>query len=126
MGGAGACYHARRKPNGRIPALAVGDLVLCESAAICMHIADHHPDAKLAPPLRTPERSHFYKWLVFLTNTVQAEVMTYHYPENHTDDPAQEAAVKRIAAERTMKAWAVLEQNLGAVGMNPGAITSGA
>ena len=70
-----------------------------------MHIADHHPDAKLAPPLRTPERSHFYKWLVFLTNTVQAEVMTYHYPENHTDDPAQEAAVKRIAAERTMKAW---------------------
>ncbi|MCP3986574.1 MAG: hypothetical protein GY723_19495 [bacterium] len=63
--------YLRLNPNGRIPTLVDGDLVLFEAAAICMHIADRHPEAMLIPPLRSDERSHFYKWLVFLTNTVQ-------------------------------------------------------
>ena len=63
--------------------------------------------------LGSEERAHFYKWLVFLTNTVQAEVMTFHYPEDHTDDLGQVEAVRRIAAERTTKAWQILDGNLG-------------
>jgi hypothetical protein len=95
-------------------------LVLFEAAAICMHIADHHPEAQLAPRLRSTERSHFYKWLVFLTNTVQAEIMTFHYPENHTDDARHEESVRRVSGERTMEAFAVLERTLG-----PGSVRAG-
>ena len=32
-------------PNGRVPVLVDGDLVLYESAAICLHLADLHPQA---------------------------------------------------------------------------------
>ena len=35
--------------------------------------------------LRTPERAHFYKWLVWMTNTLQATLMIWHYPERWAD-----------------------------------------
>jgi len=94
-------HYLRLNPNGRIPTLVQGDLVLFESAAICMHITDHHPAARLIPELLTLERSHFYKWMVFLTNTVQPEYMAFRYPEARTVDPAHAEGVKHAAAETT-------------------------
>jgi glutathione S-transferase len=40
-------------PNGLIPALTDGDLVLYETAAICLHLCDAYPELALAPPLGT-------------------------------------------------------------------------
>ncbi|MET3212560.1 UNVERIFIED_ORG: hypothetical protein ABIC48_000303 [Burkholderia territorii] len=44
-------------PNGLIPVLVDGDLVLYETAAICLHLADWHPGQQLAPDRGTPERA---------------------------------------------------------------------
>ncbi len=92
--------YLKLNPSGRIPVLADGDLVLHEAAAICLHLADRHPDAGLAPPLATAERALFYKWLMYLTNTVQAELMSYFYPDRITDDDAAAAQVKAHAESR--------------------------
>ena len=73
--------YLQLNPNGLIPALTDGDLVLYESAAICLYLCDSHPQAALAPPLGSVERAHFYKWLVWLTNTLQATLIVYFYPE---------------------------------------------
>lgn len=73
--------YLQLNPNGLIPVLTDGDLVLYETAAICLHLCDTHPKAQLAPPLGTPERAHFYKWLMWLTNTLQATLIVYFYPE---------------------------------------------
>ena len=64
--------YLKLNPNGLIPVLVDGDLVLYETAAICLHLVDTHAGAGLAPAAGTPERAHFYKWLVWMTNTVQA------------------------------------------------------
>src|SRR5689334_12462527 len=56
--------YLKLNPNGLIPVLVDGDLVLYEAAAICLHLADRLPQADLAPPLGTPERAHYYKWMV--------------------------------------------------------------
>src|SRR6476659_6076662 len=45
------------QPEGRIPALRDGDLVLHESAAICMYIADRFPESGLLPPVGTRARA---------------------------------------------------------------------
>ena len=66
------------QPEGRIPALRDGDLVLHESAAICMHIADRFPDSGLLPPVGTAERAHAYRWLTYLTNTLQATYQMWY------------------------------------------------
>jgi glutathione S-transferase len=92
--------YLRLNPNGLIPVLVDGDLVLFESAAICLHLADRHPESRLAPALGTAARAHFYKWLIHLTNTVQAELMTYFNSERMADDAAAVAQVKAHAEAR--------------------------
>lgn len=104
--------YLRLNPNGRIPALVSGELVLFEAAAICLYIADLYPRARLAPPLGTPERAHFYKWLMFLTNTVQPAYMAFRYPEQYTDEPQALEGVRRAAAERITRAFRVLDEAL--------------
>ena len=73
--------YLKLNPNGLIPVLVDGDLVLYETAAICLHLADTHPHARLAPPLGSAERAHFYKWLVWCSATLQAMLMHYFYGE---------------------------------------------
>ena len=75
--------YLKLNPNGLIPVLIDGGLVLYETAAICLHLCDTHPDAKLAPPLATTQRAHFYKWLMWLTNTLQSRLMIYFYPQRY-------------------------------------------
>jgi glutathione S-transferase len=81
-------------PNGSIPVLVDGDVVLYESAAICLYLADKHAEASLAPPIATPARAHCYKWLVWCTNTLQAMLMHYFYPERMVDDGDATAAAQ--------------------------------
>jgi glutathione S-transferase len=89
-------------PNGLIPLLRDGDLVLYETAAICLHLCDTHPDAGLAPAVGSAERAHFYKWLIWLTNTLQATLLVYFYPERWVDAGHSAVAdeVKRHAQAR--------------------------
>ena len=93
-------------PNGLIPVLTDGALVLYEAAAICLHLADTHPQAALAPPLATPQRAQFYKWLAWLTNTLQATLIVYFYPERWADTPD---AVAQVKAHAEAKIGAMLE-----------------
>ncbi|WP_077036870.1 glutathione S-transferase family protein [Pelomonas sp. KK5] len=94
--------YLKLNPNGLIPVLADGDNVLYETAAILLHLADTHPEAGLAPALGTPERAQFYKWLVWLTNTLQPTIIAYYYPERWVDEGNAEgvAQVKKHAELR--------------------------
>ncbi|MBP6898678.1 MAG: glutathione S-transferase family protein [Burkholderiaceae bacterium] len=89
-------------PNGLIPVLRDGELVLFEAAAICLHLADRVPAAALMPPLATPERAQAYKWLMWLSNTLQAMLIHYFYPERLVDagDAAAADQVRRHAQAR--------------------------
>lgn len=114
--------YLQLNPNGTIPVLvdARGEraLVLYEAAAICLHLADTHPHAGLAPPLGTPERAQFYKWLVWLTNTMQARLMHYFYPERLLDeaDTAAAAQVRRCAEAAVGAMLGQLDAQLAAHG----------
>ena len=81
-------------PNGLIPVLTDGNLVLYETAAIVLHLCDTHPQAKLAPELGTAARAHFYKWLMWCTNTLQTTLIAYFYPERWVDDGNAEGAAQ--------------------------------
>lgn len=84
-------------PNGKIPVLVDGDLVLYETAAILLHLVDTHPQAGLAPAVGTRERAVFYKWLLWLADTLQAEMPLYFYSDRWADDAGGAAQVKRHA-----------------------------
>ena len=110
--------YLKLNPNGQIPVLVDGDLVLYETAAICMHLADTHPGSGLAPPLGSAERAHWYKWLAWCTNTLQAMLIHYFYPERlvNEGDAAAAAQVKARAEQRVGAMLDILDAELAAHG----------
>ncbi len=105
--------YLKLNPNGLIPVLVDGNLVLFETAAITLYLADQHPNAGLAPPPGTPERAQFYKWMVHLTNTPQAEYRAWFYPWQHVADPAAADSVKQASGERLGRMFDVIANQLG-------------
>jgi glutathione S-transferase len=96
-------------PNGLIPVLVDGELVLYETAAICLHLVDTQPAANLAPPVGTHQRAQFYKWLVWLTNTLQAMLIHYFYPDRLVNE-GNEAGAAQVAARAQAKVGEYLAQ----------------
>ena len=105
--------YLKLNPNGRIPVLVDGDFVLFETAAIALHLADTFPQAGLAPAVGTRERAEFYKWMMHLTNTPQAEFRAWFYPHEHVSDEAAAPAVKQAAGERLNRMFDVISAQLG-------------
>jgi len=110
--------YLKLNPNGLIPVLQDDDLVLYETAAIVLHLADTHPDAGLAPPLGSAERGRFYTALMWLGNTVQAMAIHYFYPERMVapGNTAGAAEVRAAAEARIAEAMDQIDARLAAGG----------
>ncbi|MDL5030485.1 glutathione S-transferase family protein [Pelomonas sp. APW6] len=92
--------YLKLNPNGLIPVLTDGDLVLYETAAILLHLADSHPQAGLLPPLGSAARAEAYKWLCWLSSGLQVTMGRYFYPERQLPPEFPEAiALLREQAE---------------------------
>jgi len=68
-----ASYRAIN-PMGKVPALVHGDAVVTEVAAICTYIAEIAPEAGLIPPVGTPARAAYYRWMFFGAGCVDPAV----------------------------------------------------
>ncbi len=101
--------YLQLNPNGLIPVLVDDGLVLYETAAVLMHLADSRPAARLAPALGSVERAHYYKWMVWLSNTVQATLIHYFYPERLVDE-GNAAGAAQVKAHAEAKVGACLAQ----------------
>ncbi len=101
--------YLKLNPNGLIPVMQDGGLVLYETAAILLHLADTNPEAQLAPALGTPERAQFYKWLIWLTNTLQPMIIGYYYPERWVDEGNADGAAE-VKKHAELRAGPLLDQ----------------
>ena len=111
--------YLKLNPNGKIPTLVQTssgqpDLVLYETAAICLHLCDTHPEAGLAPPVGSHARAHCYKWLLWLSNTFQTDIMMYFYPERYlaSSDPQVVKEVSQQAEVRLAGHLAQLDREI--------------
>jgi glutathione S-transferase len=110
--------YLKLNPNGLIPVLVDGDLVLYETAAIVLHLVDTHPQAQLAPALGSAERAHFYKWLIWFAATLQAQMPIYFYSDRYVAAGNAEGAaqVKAGAEARIASLVDQIEAHLAAHG----------
>jgi len=99
---ADAAYR-RLNPLGVVPTLVAGDVVVTESAAILLYLADRFPEARLAPD----DRTDFYRRLVFMTNTVQTCMLRFFYPERYGG-----GEVERVAAAEAGRLFDLVEESL--------------
>ena len=88
--------HLARHPLGRVPALELDDgTVMFESAAICLQLADLHPDAGLIPPLGSAERALVYQWVLFAMTELEAPL--YRWIREAVGDSADPSSRERFA-----------------------------
>lgn len=98
-------------PNGLIPVLVDGDLVLYETAAICLHLADQRPGSGLMPALGTAARGEAYKWLVWMSTTLQTTLMHHFYPARVLGDlGSADACAARVSAHAQQQVGQLLGQ----------------
>jgi glutathione S-transferase len=73
-------------PAGKVPVLIDGDLVLPESAAIVLYLAEKYPEKGLMPA-KLEQRAQVYRWVLFAVTELEQPLwrMAKHrflYPEN--------------------------------------------
>lgn len=63
-------------PAGKVPVLDDDGMIITESAAICLHLAEKYPQSRLLPPAGTPGRTANYKWISFILTELDAPLWT--------------------------------------------------
>jgi len=106
--------YLRINPSGTVPAMVEGDLVLFESVAILMYLADQHPDAGLAPAPGTPEHALYDRWLAFILANLMGAYYRWYHGDEMIDGEHLEAL--KNGAERDVNAISRrIESELGRV-----------
>ncbi|MCB8889295.1 glutathione S-transferase family protein [Vreelandella malpeensis] len=91
--------HLARHPDGKLPVLEDGALVLFESVAICRYLAERYDDEAMLLSKDTAERAQVEQWLSFIVTELEQPLWnqakhTFALPEN-----------KRIPAVIPTCAW---------------------
>ena len=99
-------------PAAKVPVLVDGDLVITESAAIQLYLAEKNPEAGYIPAT-VEDRSQTYRWIFFLVTEIEQPLWriarhTFIYPENQRlpqdIDLARQEGIEMVAVlERHMK-----------------------
>ncbi|MFZ6816801.1 glutathione S-transferase family protein [Undibacterium sp. Ji22W] len=111
--------YLKLNPKGKIPLLIDknnAELTLTESAAICLYLAEKYAtqatNAHFNPAPGSLQRAQLYQWMMYLSNTLQAELLSYFYPERMSDDTSGAAQVKAHAEERVAQMLTYIETQL--------------
>ena len=105
--------YLKLRPDGLVPTLVDGDLVIYEGSAIAMHLADRHAEANLAPSVGSPERARYYQWMIYLGSMVHPAVALEYHPDWFADSDGAIAEVKASAQRRCDELWSQIESQLG-------------
>ncbi|MBD3895359.1 glutathione S-transferase family protein [Halomonas sp. ML-15] len=68
--------HLTRHPDGKVPVLEDGELVLFESLAICRYLAEHYGEASGLLPASPVERAQVDQWLSFVISELEQPLWT--------------------------------------------------
>lgn len=70
-GGQKAPEHVKLNPMGKLPTLVDGDVVVTESAAIALYLADRYAYGTLAPKVDDPKRGAYLRWSFFAPSVIE-------------------------------------------------------
>jgi glutathione S-transferase len=100
-------------PLRQIPALVLPDgRSMTESAAICLHLCDTHPEAGLGPQPGAPDRADFLRWMLFMSSALYPALLRYFYAPRYTTDPNGAEAVKQAALDECDRLFKILDDAL--------------
>ena len=100
-------------PLRQVPALVLSSgEVVTESAAILIHIADLHPQARLAPALGDPLRAQYLRWMTYVSAAVYGLVWIIDHPARVVDGKEQEQIVIDRIRDRRADCWRMMDEQI--------------
>jgi len=100
-------------PLNQVPVLTLPDgRSITESAAICILLAERHPQEHLAPEPGTPARADFLRWMAFMSSVLYPAILRYYYAPRYTADAEGTPAVKKAAIAEIDRGFAIVDQAL--------------
>ncbi|WP_052261978.1 glutathione S-transferase family protein [Leisingera sp. ANG-M1] len=99
-------------PHCRTPALAGPDGTVFETGAVCLYVAERHPEAGLVIPPGDPRRGAFLQWFHYLATTLQPDVIIQYHPEFYHREADQQAALKAASMARLKGVFETLDTAL--------------
>ena len=97
-------------PMRQIPALVLpSGRVMTESAAILMHLAERHPEARLAPEVGDERRADYLRWMSFIPASIYSLYWIRDDPMRLAADEAAAEVIKARTAERIAECWRVMD-----------------
>lgn len=87
-------------PDGLVPVLENDGLVLYESAAIILYLVELSEEATLIPKRGSVLRPQFYKWLMWLSTALHANLSLYLHPNKVAASMEAQAEVRAAAEQR--------------------------
>lgn len=99
-------------PHCRTPALVGPDGPVFETGAVCLYVAERHPEAGLVIPPGDPRRGAFLQWFHYLATTLQPDVIIQYHPEFYHQQPDRQAALRAASMGRLKGVFATLDNAL--------------
>ena len=91
--------YKKLNPLGRVPAIVDGDIVISESAAICMYLADRYSYGQLCPMMEDIKlRAEYTKWMVFSVATLECVIARMF---THVNTPEEEKVTHQFVKEQS-------------------------
>ncbi len=104
-------------PAGYVPALVTTDgVVLHETPAINLYLAERHALTHLAPRTDEPERGAFLSGLFFLAGDLEPVLKRYFYPQRFVMRDEDTQAMKTRSFDLALERFGVIEQQLTSAG----------
>lgn len=98
-------------PQGVVPTLLIDGEPVGEAAALVLHLADVHAAARLAPSLGSGDRARYYRWILYLANTLQPAFRIWFYPQEAAGEASADTA-RAQARARIEAAWDRIDAHL--------------
>lgn len=84
-------------PDRKVPALLHDDVLVTESAAICLYLSDSFPKSKLGPDADDARRADYLTWLFYYAGVVEPVVLAKFQGRTETD-PDEKRAYEALDA----------------------------
>jgi glutathione S-transferase len=84
-------------PMGRVPVLTHGDIIVTESTAICVYLAELFPGQGMEVPVGSPLRAAYLRWLFFAPVSAEPAILWQAPGASATGDYQPFASVEDIA-----------------------------
>ncbi|MES0023600.1 MULTISPECIES: glutathione S-transferase family protein [unclassified Mesorhizobium] len=100
-------------PLNQVPVLTLPNgQSITESAAICILLAERHPEAGLAPAAGSPDRAGFLRWMAFMSSVLYPAILRLYYAHRYTTDADGKKAVKQAAIAEMDRGFAIVDTAL--------------